>query len=862
MPIIPGGVGFGGSGAGLTLGPPTNTFTAASETLAETARDTYATANATWLAQYDANPTFTIALSWPVTPTNTKYQARRGGSWADVTPIIRGPSGDDGEQGRFPIIQHTNSAGQPTPDTPTGGSYVQSTGVFTPSTGATEDPTPPGVGEDVWASQALINPELDPDTIDLSGRWSEWVERSHLSAGISHVEVVAGELTGTGLPVSPIGLDPSRLFEANPTGIATESLETVDLGGTLYTVDELVDVTNVGLPSLNIDNYRRLFADHDTPRAWIGHREIIAATPAVGDWFDYTTALFRGAFDDLTLATNPQVGEYLYYHLAHGWYTANVVNGLLRFRSSSFESIFSGVGGVWLGEQPDDDTAVALIDNFTTSHNYYFFRTSDEIIRVLNTATFIEAVGRVIHYVAEPISAPTGVGSIAGVTAGEGLTGGGLSGVVTVNVDPTESDFPTIPIDKGGTGETTAAAALAALGGTDDQSGPEIAALLEALTGTARLSAVDALRLLADALDAELGQTTWRTGGALTAAQIVGLLEALTGDDRLNATTAIRLIADALDTELGQADWRRGEDEIASHTYVARGATWDAANHTIEATVTGLTTLENGDEFILVLPSALPGQGTSDASLSLNGESRLLFRPLDDGLGRVPSRELVPSSIVLLFRSNVGYRFLEPHVLERAGTWSGGRIYLRGQDVIRGTTDYKLLNETSVGEDPATHPEVWLPFPHTWQFGGITLGPTITGINFEGAGVVSSVNNGIWTLTIAAGGVPPEPPTDDFYWGTSADATPEGAELTIAAVNGAATIPAYVGSMHVLIARLATEDDLMRVVRSDDISQTNQLGGFTKFGSTIIPTGETLAFKVWVSNQNLTQSADVIWTAS
>ena len=394
--------------------------------------------------------------------------------------------------------------------------------------------------------------------------------------------------------------------------------------------------------------------------------------------------------------------------------------------------------------------------------------------------------------------------------------------------------------------------------------GPAVRTLLEALTGNEQLNAA-ALRLIADAVDTELGSNAWRTGGmgvGLTAAEIVALLESLTGDDRLNATAALRLIADALDTELGQADWRRGEDQIAAHTYIATGATWDAANHTIEATVTGLTTIETGDEFILVLPSALPGQGAPDASLSLNGESRLLFRPLDDGLGRVPSRELVPSSIVLLFRSNVGYRFLEPHILERAGVWRGGRIYLQGQDVIRNGTDYKLLNETSVGEDPATHPEIWLPFPHVWQFGGITLGPTITGINFEGAGVVSSVNNGIWTLTIAAGGVPPEPPTDDFYWGTSADATPEGAELTIAAVNGAATIPAYVGSMHVLIARLETEDDLIRVVRSDDISQTNQLGGFTKFGSTVVPTGETLAFNVWVSNQNLTQTADVIWTAS
>ena len=45
-----------------------------------------------------------------------------------------------------------------------------------------------------------------------------------------------------------------------------------------------------------------------------------------------------------------------------------------------------------------------------------------------------------------------------------------------------------------------------------DQTGPEIVTLLTALTGTGRLDAA-ALRDIADALDDELGNTTWRTGG-------------------------------------------------------------------------------------------------------------------------------------------------------------------------------------------------------------------------------------------------------------------------------------------------------------------------------------------------------------
>ena len=92
--------GSGGGGGGLTLGPPQNQFTGANKAAAETARDTYATANATWLAQYDAQPTYVISLAWPAaTPTTTIYQARRSGAWADVTALVTGPKGDQGDEG-------------------------------------------------------------------------------------------------------------------------------------------------------------------------------------------------------------------------------------------------------------------------------------------------------------------------------------------------------------------------------------------------------------------------------------------------------------------------------------------------------------------------------------------------------------------------------------------------------------------------------------------------------------------------------------------------------------------------------------------------------------------------------------------
>ena len=98
---------------------------------------------------------------------------------------------------------------------------------------------------------------------------------------------------------------------------------------------------------------------------------------------------------------------------------------------------------------------------------------------------------------------------------------------------------------------------------------------------------------------------------------------------------------------------------------------------------------------------------------------------------------------------------------------------------------------------------------------------------------------------------------DDIYFGTSVDDTAESAEFTIAAVSGVGTIPAYIGNRHHLIARLASEDDIVSVTYSNDPTMLNSVGGFTKQAGTIMPPGETEEFSVWISNHALTNAADV-----
>ena len=66
--------------AGVTLGSPQNIFTGAGRTQAESSRNLYATANESWLAEYDADSTLHIELRWEYLRV---YQHRVDNAWVD-----------------------------------------------------------------------------------------------------------------------------------------------------------------------------------------------------------------------------------------------------------------------------------------------------------------------------------------------------------------------------------------------------------------------------------------------------------------------------------------------------------------------------------------------------------------------------------------------------------------------------------------------------------------------------------------------------------------------------------------------------------------------------------------------------------
>ena len=163
------GGGGGGGAGGLTLGPPQNQFTGSNRSDAVTSRNNYATTNASWLAEYDAEPTYTIILSWPTgTPTDTIYQSRRGGSWADVTGLLRGPAGVDGAP---PIYQRwIFQAAASRPSAPTAPNAVANAGdVPGLPTGWSYDP--PDSTLPIWASLQTVPQDRTVVTYTNPDRW-------------------------------------------------------------------------------------------------------------------------------------------------------------------------------------------------------------------------------------------------------------------------------------------------------------------------------------------------------------------------------------------------------------------------------------------------------------------------------------------------------------------------------------------------------------------------------------------------------------------------------------------------------------------------------------------------------------------
>ena len=116
------GTGGGGGGSGFGLGPKDNTFgttSTANRAAAETLRNTYATANAAWLTEYNGDRSFWIQLVWTGNAFVVQRRNSAGTAWEDVTPVIRGGTGPAGADATAFAMAFLESSTDPTAPTVT-----------------------------------------------------------------------------------------------------------------------------------------------------------------------------------------------------------------------------------------------------------------------------------------------------------------------------------------------------------------------------------------------------------------------------------------------------------------------------------------------------------------------------------------------------------------------------------------------------------------------------------------------------------------------------------------------------------------------------------------------------------------------
>ena len=478
--------------------------------------------------------------------------------------------------------------------------------------------------------------------------------------------------------------------------------------------------------------------------------------------------------------------------------------------------------------------------------------------------------------------------SISGsVDAGITVDNEMLISTTNANVDITVEFFRYVPSAQQAGGGLSAAdrAELTRLSGvetdaTADQTAGQIATLLDGLIGDAewrtRLSGAE----LVAAIDAAVGNAIWRTAHTVqrTAQQIV----------------------DLLDVALGGDGWRTGMGGGGGGITV--GAATDAAGALL-ATLAQFSYDENDDTLTFVpSPPHMQVVRTPDTLLISGagvaggpfGTAGVIPTVDPDGPGAMSSAQAGKLASIA-----GGANQLIPYKIGNIY-----RAFAEGEAVVKPGNDEGTVTAAGITDAPdnwvLVRPEATAALPYVYDchvYGYLTNGqfgvqygtpnrtdrfiaPGGTGIDMAtangliqaalAAAVTGNTETGIAVTHnadgtfdfVVAGGTPTPTPSDDLYFGTSADAIPEPAEATIPGVAGRGTIPVYAGVRHHLIFQLASETDITSVVRSDDSTMSNLLAGFTKYMDTVIPAGETEPFDVWVSNQALSNPSAFDWIVS
>ena len=164
----------------------------------------------------------------------------------------------------------------------------------------------------------------------------------------------------------------------------------------------IVDVTGLGAPAVNEENYKNFFVDFDVPRVWMGRRTPTAATPAEGTSDAFANTNYRGEYS--RNPTSTPANQRYYNFSDHHWH---------RVYNSAWSTVnFSDAWGStyhWLGERASEAEAVSHIQNFNVAHHYLWFLSGSRDVREVDNDTYVVAVTAGYAYGVQPISGPHGI---------------------------------------------------------------------------------------------------------------------------------------------------------------------------------------------------------------------------------------------------------------------------------------------------------------------------------------------------------------------------------------------------------------------------------------------------------------------
>ena len=234
-----------GGGGGLHFRDPPDVFANVA------ARSTYFTTapNDDAYLEFVSDRSLAIIIGTIANPTDFQTYTGDSGAydanaWVSRVDAVQGRMGF---QGQYRVLVYTTSAGVPTPAAPTGISIVVATAALTLPTGITSEPTAPGTGEDIYVSQYLLNPSQVSGTI--TPVFSNWVEYSHLSAGISHVASSA-DFGGQGTTADPLTLE--KPLTADELNVSFDLGDSTLQDGARFDYAEPTGYTAGGWPAVGV----------------------------------------------------------------------------------------------------------------------------------------------------------------------------------------------------------------------------------------------------------------------------------------------------------------------------------------------------------------------------------------------------------------------------------------------------------------------------------------------------------------------------------------------------------------------------------------------------------------------------------